>query len=71
MIRIRVNGTPAPQGSKARGRNGGLYEMSKRVGPWRQAVAFATSDAGGDYDWPPDGALSVEITFLMGRPGYH
>lgn len=38
MIRFRVNGTPAPQGSKRHVGNGRMVEMSKAVGPWREAV---------------------------------
>ena len=41
-----VPGVPAPQGSKlavTRGRKVVLIEMSKRVKPWRQAVATVAS----------------------------
>lgn len=33
-----VEGRPAPQGSKVRSRHGGLYEASKHLRPWRDAI---------------------------------
>lgn len=38
MIRFRVNGVPAPQGSKRHVGGGRMVESSKAVGPWREAV---------------------------------
>jgi len=77
VIEIRVYGTPAPQGSKARGRHRGVYEMSKRVGPWRTAVAAAAREVRWqEIDSSPEisesgGALAVTIVFLMARPVSH
>ena len=87
MIEIRVYGTPAPQGSKARGRHGGVYEMSKRVGPWRAAVTAATRQAleeariylpSGGFTSQPEvlelgrsEAKAVTVVFLMARPVSH
>jgi crossover junction endodeoxyribonuclease RusA len=65
---IRVNGIPAPQGSKNRGKNGGLYESSKAVGPWREAVRAETQRAG---NIPLAGPVEVEIQFYLPRPQGH
>ena len=45
MTIIRVDGVPAPQGSKIRTRYG-MREASKRVGPWREAVLILLSLGG-------------------------
>jgi len=81
VITIRVYGTPAPQGSKARGRHGGVYEMSKAVGPWRAAVRLATegelrflgsiTDEPGRSLPPAEGPVAVTVVFLMVRPSMH
>lgn len=42
-ISFQVHGTPAPQGSKTRTRYG-MFESSKRVKPWREAVTAAASE---------------------------
>lgn len=39
-ISFFVQGDPAPQGSKSQDRRGRMFESSKRVKPWRQAVAM-------------------------------
>lgn len=72
MLRIRVNGQPAPQGSKTRGRNGGLYEASKKVGPWRDAVRTETQQAiaGEPFGRGSDPA-AVRIRFYLPRPAGH
>lgn len=44
-MRIRVNGIPAPQGSKRHVGNGVLVESSRRVKPWREAVRAETQRA--------------------------
>lgn len=71
MLRIRVNGTPAPQGSKLRGRHGGVYEASKRLAPWREAVRAETQTAlghGPGYDGTP---VTVRAHFYVRRPAGH
>jgi crossover junction endodeoxyribonuclease RusA len=65
---ITVTGTPAPQGSKSRGRNGGLYESSRAVRPWRQAVAEAWS--AGRHK-PLVGPVELDVTFYVARPAGH
>ena len=66
-LEIEVFGEPAPQGSKKimRGR---LIEASKKLGPWRAAIAKAV-----DEILPPDhniilGPVEVELDFFLTRP---
>lgn len=72
MLKIRVYGVPAPQGSKnARvGRDGRahLYEQSaKKLFPWRENVTDAALKVMDGRE-PLDGPLYAEITFFMRRP---
>lgn len=72
-IHLEVFGDPAPQGSKvARGRTSTgrviLMESSKKVKPWRQAVAAAAID----LDLPLlEGPVSVSLSFRFLRPKGH
>lgn len=62
MTIIRVDGIPAPQGSKTRTRYG-MFESSKRVKPWRAAVIEAVRNMeqiATPYD--------VRISFFIPRP---
>lgn len=68
MIKITVAGTPAPQGSKTRNRHGAVYESSKAVGPWREAVRAETQRA---VDLPMAGAVVVRLQFRVTRPRGH
>lgn len=70
MITIAVRGIPAPQGSKRFFKNGGMIEMSKAAGPWREAVRGETQKVmnGGA---PLDGPVSVIADFIMPRPKSH
>ncbi len=68
MYTITVNGTPAPQGSKTRGRHGGVFESSKKVGPWRNAVRTETQLV---VPTPLDVPVRVEVDFYLPRPKYH
>lgn len=67
MITVQVNGVPAPQGSKRHVGGGRMVEVSRAVGPWREAVRTETQRVMGDRD-PFDGAVCVLITFLLLRP---
>lgn len=62
MAVFRVDGVPAPQGSKIRTRYG-MREASKRVGPWREAVMAAV--AGLPQIAPP---YEVTVHFFIPRP---
>jgi crossover junction endodeoxyribonuclease RusA len=68
MIKITVDGAPAPQGSKVRNRAGAIYESNKAVGPWRQAVRAETQRAAAR---PLTGAVSARIEFRLLRPKGH
>lgn len=67
MLTIEVFGDPAPQGSKrvVRGR---VIEASKKLKPWRLAIAKAVETA-----LPPEhniilGPVKVEVEFYLPRP---
>lgn len=68
LLRLRVVGLPAPQGSKRHLGRGVMVESSRRVKPWREAVKAAALEATHGRALRLDGPLSVEITFLMPRP---
>ena len=74
-LTIRVNGQPAPQGSKrgfvVKGRVV-MAESSVKVKPWRQDVAAAATDAAAEAGWvAPAGPIEVITTFYLPRPRYH
>ena len=66
MLKLRVYGDPAPQGSKRHVGNGRMIEASKKVGPWRVAVAEAVA-ALPPFE-PLDGPVEVDVTFFLPRP---
>lgn len=59
---------PAPQGSKRHIGNGRLIEQSKRVKPWRAAVADAVRLVIGASWVPLDGPLEASIVFTVSKP---
>jgi crossover junction endodeoxyribonuclease RusA len=69
-LTFTVYGEPAPQGSKRIGRHGQLIEASKKVRPWRKAVAdavfreFVTSGDARAFTEP----VVVWVTFFLPRP---
>lgn len=69
-MRIRINGIPAPQGSKRHVGHGAMVESSAKVKPWREAVRAETQDrleAGA----APIGAgepVLVDLMFHVPRP---
>lgn len=72
-----VYGLPAPQGSKRAlplgGKAGGrtiLVESSKKVAPWRKAVARAALEHAHWTMAPLAGPLRVELEFRMPRAKY-
>ena len=67
MIEIRVNGLPAPQGSKRHVGGGRMVESSKKVKPWRTAVAAETEK----HDFGPWPFVGVAVWFLLPRPKSH
>ena len=68
MITIWVDGEPAPQGSKSVGRYGGVYEKSRKVKPWRDAIKAAALAQG---QLALTGPLRVDIVFMLPRPAMH
>lgn len=68
-IRLRVHGTPAPQGSKVRTK-WGMREASTKVMPWREAVVSQIIRQGYS-DLRLEGPLSIRVTFLIKRPASH
>ena len=68
MITITVAGTPAPQGNHRVNRHGAIYETSKAVGPWREAVRAETQRA---CDVPLAGPVEVIVIFRLKRPKGH
>ena len=67
---ITVYGDPAPQGSKTVfGRN--VVESSKRVRPWREAVAQAVAAGPRIVAFGERVPVEVVITFWLPRPRSH
>ena len=72
-VSVSINGIdPAPQGSKRHVGGGRLIEASKRVKPWRQAVAASTQQQMREQKCSLiTGACSVSIEFRFKRPKSH
>jgi len=72
-----VEGHPSPQGSKSRGRNGQLYEASKRNKAWRATVTAQAIEERNDASVPPfprpvyDSPVELCLKFRMPRPKKH
>ncbi|MGV9815783.1 RusA family crossover junction endodeoxyribonuclease [Streptomyces cellulosae] len=64
---MRVNGLPAPQGSKRHVGRGVMVESSKKVKPWRDAVALEASKV--DFEDMP--YVGMEVWFYLPRPKSH
>jgi Holliday junction resolvase RusA-like endonuclease len=73
MIRFKVTGRPAPQGSKRHIGHGRMIEQSKAVGPWREAVRAETQRQIYERlaEWPDELAVSASLTFWLPRPQSH
>lgn len=71
MLKIRVYGVPAPQGSKkafvVNGHVNMVEQSHKKLKPWRQEVGDQAAKVIDGRD-PLDGHLFVDITFFMKRP---
>jgi Holliday junction resolvase RusA-like endonuclease len=70
VITLVVHGEPAPQGSKSVSRHGGVYEKSRKVKPWREAIRAAALTQA-DIVGPLAGPVRVDIVFLLARPQGH
>lgn len=70
LVNLHVYGHPAPQGSKRHVGGGRMVEMSKYVGPWREAIvgeAQRTGVLGLQLDQP----VEVHLWFYLPRPKGH
>ena len=68
-VEFRVNGLPAPQGSKRHLGNGVMVESSKKLRPWRTDVQLAAERAySGDVISVP---VHVNVDFFFARPKSH
>lgn len=66
MLARFIPGIPAPQGSKRHVGNGRIIESSKKVAPWRKAVAEALADIPKPmFVTEP---VSVQVIFFLPRP---
>ena len=63
MIVGYVEGVPAPQGSKRHIGNGRMIESSKKVGPWRKAVA----EEFAHISEPMEGPIIIMVAFLLDK----
>lgn len=72
-LRVVVNGKPAPQGSKRHVGNGRMIEMSKAVGPWREAVRGETQRAMSTGAWLAGTTqpILIDVVFYLPRPAAH
>ena len=73
VMRYRVYGEPAPQGSKnayVRGNRAILVESSTKVRPWRAAV-IAEIQSQPIFQFTESVGVMVTITFHMKRPKSH
>jgi crossover junction endodeoxyribonuclease RusA len=72
MITFSVPGTPIPQGSKQAFTNGTktwLVEANKEIYAWREKIAKSATIAMELHRQKPlEGAVSLEIDFIMPRP---
>lgn len=67
VIAFFVAGLPAAQGSKRHVGGGRLIEMSKAVGPWREAVRAETQRVM-ITEFTAAGPLEVRLSFFLPRP---
>lgn len=69
MIEIIVRGKPAPQGSKRHVGNGRMIEVSKAVGPWREAIRAETQRLMDGFSSVCP--VKVVVWFMLPRPKGH
>jgi crossover junction endodeoxyribonuclease RusA len=73
VVHIAVNGIdPAPQGSKRHVGHGRMVEASKRVKPWRNAVALSAQQQMREQKCDLiTSACNVSVVFRFKRPKSH
>lgn len=67
MVTFKVEGRPAPQGSKRHVGNGRLIESSKHLPEWRTRVVEAAYDIAIATD-QIDGPISLNVRFYLKPP---
>ena len=67
-MRIEVAGIPAPQGSKRHVGGGRMVEVSRAVGPWREAVRAETQRAVCGASPFCERPVAVHVWFRLPRP---
>lgn len=67
-LEVWVTGVPAAQGSKRHVGNGRMIEQSKRVKPWREAVAYTALRQRSKIGGPLTGPLMLDALFVLPRP---
>jgi crossover junction endodeoxyribonuclease RusA len=70
-VKIEVHGIPAPQGSKRHVGGGRMVEMSRALGPWREAVRTETQRVMREQfapAFPAGQPVCVQIEFYLPRP---
>lgn len=70
MIDLRIEGFPAPQGSKRHVGNGVMVEMTTKLKPWRKAIADEALSRG-HVGARLEGPLHVRCVFFYRRPKSH
>ena len=70
---VIVHGRAAPQGSKIVMPGGAMREVSRHVGPWREAVRHAAevAVAAQHYTPHPTNPVAVNVVFTLARPRSH
>lgn len=66
VVDLTIYGEPAPQGSKQYLGNGRFIEASKKLAPWRSAVAAAVASLGEVE--PFTGPVLIQAVFFLPRP---
>lgn len=71
-LTLFVPGTPRPQGSKRQGRNGAMYEASRYIKAWREAIStVAWTEMNRAGAGRIDGAVELTVVFQFSRPKSH
>jgi crossover junction endodeoxyribonuclease RusA len=68
-VQFFVSGTPRAQGSKRHVGHGVMVEMSKDLGPWRQAIAAEAKQHKGETAFAVP--VQVQFVFWFKRPQHH
>lgn len=67
-LSVFVSGHAAAQGSKRHVGNGRMIESSKKLPGWRESVRAALIDGKGQPRARFEGAVHVDLEFIMPRP---